>query len=198
MKVAIRDILLLSTDEYIDCSDYVNDLIFNAPATVSCWLRPLHNKNTGSTFFLLLMMQIRLVVPGDMLFFFRYGSTTGGLTGETFVVYRYDNGGAGNQVTLYGISNGYEYQNQWVNAVCVIENNTWKVYVNGVLQTLTRGTNWTGSVFKFGDNISPKDRAWVGTPGVNINIASCKVYNIGLSADQILDNYNATKGRFGL
>ena len=188
----------LSTDEYIDCSDYVNDLIFNAPATVSCWLMPLHDKNTGSTFFFIANDVDPVSSAGGYAFLFRYGSTTGGLTGETFVVYRYDNGGAGNQVTLYGISNGYEYQNQWVNAVCVIENNTWKVYVNGVLQTLTRGTNWTGSVFKFGDNISPKDKAWVCTPGANINIASFKVYNIGLSADQILDNYNATKGRFGL
>jgi hypothetical protein len=188
----------LSTDEYIDCSDYVNDLIFNAPATVSCWLMPLHNKNTGSTFFFIANDVDPVSSAGGYAFLFRYGSTTGSLTGETFVVYRYDNGGQSSQVTLYGISNGYEYQNQWVNAVCVIENNTWKVYVNGVLQTLTRGSGWYGSVFKFGDNISPKDRAWVGTPGANINIASLKVYNIGLSADQILDNYNATKGRFGL
>ena len=76
-----------STDEFIDCSDYVDDLIFNSPATISTWLMPLHDKNTGSTFFFI-ANDVGPVVNGTGAYGFliRYGSTTGGLTGETFVV----------------------------------------------------------------------------------------------------------------
>ena len=185
-------------DDYIDCSDHVDDLIFDSPATISTWLMPLSDKNTGSTFFFIANDVDPVSSTGGYAFIIRYGSTTGSLTGETFVIYRYDGGGQGHQVTLYGVNNGYEYQNQWVNATVVVENNTWKLYVNGILQTLTRGTYWTGAQFKYGESISPKDRAWIGTPGTNIRVASTKVYNIALTQQQILQNYNALKGRYGL
>jgi len=188
----------LATDEYIDCSDHVDDLIFSSPATISTWLMPLHNKNTGSTFFFIANDVDPVSSTGGYAFIIRYGSTTNCLTGETFVIYRYNGGGTSSLVTLYGVSNGYEYQNQWVNATVVIDNNTWKLYVNGTLQTLTRGTCWTGAQFKYGENISPKDRAFIGTSGANIRLADVKVYNTALTQQQILDNYNASKGRFGL
>ena len=187
-----------STDEFIDCSDYVDDLIFNSPATISTWLMPLHDKNTGSTFFFIANDVDPVSSTGGYAFIIRYGATTGCLTGETFVIYRYTGGGTSNLLTLYGVSNGYEYQNQWVNATVVVENNTWKLYVNATLQTLTKGSCWNGTQFTYGENISPKTRAWVGTPGTNIRLADTKVYNIALTQQQILDNYNATKGRYGL
>lgn len=198
-KTGNRGYWNLATDEYIDCSSHIDDLIFSSPATISTWLMPLHDKNAGSTFFFIGNDTTAVSNgTGAYGFLIRYGSTTGALTGETFVVYRYDGGNAGNQLTLYGISDGYEYQNQWVNATVVVESNTWKLYVNGILQTLTRGTFWTGAQFKYGESMSPKNRALIGTSGANVRLADVKVYNTALTQQQILDNYNATKGRFGL
>jgi hypothetical protein len=186
-----------NTDEYIDCSAYADNLIFSSPATISCWFMPLHDKNTGSVLFSM-SNDVAVGTTGSYAFIFRYGNVTGTIPAETFCVHNYNGSNSQTQATFYGIANGYDYQNQWVNAVCVVENNTWKVYVNGSLQTLTKSTYWNGSLFTFGDHIASKDNVRIVTAGSNINMASFQIYNIGLSADQILDNYNATKGRFGL
>ena len=70
-------------------------------------------------------------------------------------------------------------------------------YHNGIIANITNPTFGTPTTipnrtFNVGGISAENTAYWSG------NIAYVKLYNKLLSADQILDNYNATKGRFGL
>jgi len=68
---------------------------------------------------------------------------------------------------------------------------TWKAYKNGVLD----GSSISG-VGSF-----PGDYFWIGNGYngyTNIEVYNTKLYNRALSAQEVLQNYNATKSRFGI
>jgi hypothetical protein len=85
--------------------------------------------------------------------------------------------------------------NIWYNVVGTYDGNNIKIYINGVLdnQKARIGTIPTGS-----DNIimgfNPSGEALV----YNGRISNTQIYNRALSAQEVLQNYNATKTRFGL
>lgn len=93
--------------------------------------------------------------------------------------------------------------NTWLNIVSVFTtsttvagNNSIINYVNGVVNagtvtttSLTYGTDTSSNIF-LGRRTT--------TPYLNGSIASVHIYNRGLSASEVLFNYNATKSRFGL
>lgn len=76
-----------------------------------------------------------------------------------------------------------------------------QLFVNGILRQST-SRNWTGQTF----NITGRN-FYVGAITSNSNtpqnfwndkISQCCLYNRALSAEEILQNYNSTKARFGL
>ena len=78
---------------------------------------------------------------------------------------------------------------------------TYNMYVNGVLDTSSNtsspsagsGTTWNSG------NSNPRYGAWHnGSYDWNGNIGPLQVYNRSLSSNEVLHNYNALKGRFGL
>jgi len=96
--------------------------------------------------------------------------------------------------------------NTWYMATMIVNrSSTIQLYINGTQETLIgSGTisQWAGLDFQstnparwgsytFNDNISPN-------LVLNGRIAIGQIYNRALSATEVLQNYNATKGRFGL
>jgi hypothetical protein len=85
--------------------------------------------------------------------------------------------------------------NTWYNLTGVNTGGVTYMYVNGIQQTQTIIssilTPVSGSVI---------GRAYPNTANYYLNgsIASSQIYNRALSASEVLQNYNATKGRFGL
>jgi hypothetical protein len=77
--------------------------------------------------------------------------------------------------------------------------NNFKVYVNGSL-TSTNSFNWTTGQGSENNSIMYLGRAYPGGGyRLNGNIYNFKIYkNQVLTASEVLQNYNATKGRFGL
>lgn len=81
----------------------------------------------------------------------------------------------------------------WHHVVGVVDNSNMLIYVDGVLQqtkTKINGTTTSGQNLVIGGNHLGRYQS--------CRIASARCYNIALSAAQVLQNYNATKGRFGL
>jgi len=77
---------------------------------------------------------------------------------------------------------------------CIVGNLSKQIYINGILRnsSSTALTNPVGGIAlgTFGQ--------YGGDFNSNVNIANFKFYNRALSATEVLQNYNATKTRFGL
>ena len=109
-------------------------------------------------------------------------------------------------VNIYGVTEGVDPQNKWYNMCVTTQSGSWQIYVNGVLQNLTRSSYWQGNIFGYGEDISSKTNVTIGAlrRGSQVigvfqgSIVHTSLHNRLLSSDEILQNYNALKGRFGL
>ncbi len=85
-------------------------------------------------------------------------------------------------------------QNTWYCVAVTTDNiSNKKIYINGILDAQTTLTNisfpTTYNIGRYGGNLNYN---WGG------NIANVQIYNRALTTSEILQNYNATKTRFGL
>ena len=83
----------------------------------------------------------------------------------------------------------------WMNVAATYDGTTPLIYVNGVSQTLTGQITAAAGVA----NKCYIGRIAYSTPYYfNGKIANVKIYNRALTSTEVLQNYNATKDRFGL
>lgn len=71
-----------------------------------------------------------------------------------------------------------------------------KVYVNGILQTLTFGSSVPSSI-TINDVMQVGWRPWASLYS-GFSISTLQMYNTALSEAEVLQNFNNTRGRFGL
>jgi len=109
-----------------------------------------------------------------------YAVTTGGKTGN------------------YGdVSNSSISINTWYNIGYVSTINTISLYINGTLDN-TMSNSWRGGNI-INSSTSLKLASHYDAPTyTNCKMSNVMVYNKALSAQEVLQNYNATKTRFGL
>ena len=83
----------------------------------------------------------------------------------------------------------------WYNGLIQRNSGTVSIFINGISQSVTNPTIFSATSFsQNGLSIGA-----ISTPYyLNGNIANFRMYNTALNANQIVQNYNATKGRFGL
>jgi len=89
----------------------------------------------------------------------------------------------------------------WYNLTVTTDGTNTRFYVNSVLANTSSQT--TGAVesspgLSIGSYLNSSTPPTPGTYFFNGNISSVKIYNRALSATEVLQNYNATKSRFGL
>jgi hypothetical protein len=93
--------------------------------------------------------------------------------------------------------------NTWYNLTVSYNGSagTYDMYVNGVLDTSSNTSSQTAGfgVSWVAGNSTPIIGTWYnGGFDYNGKVSNVKVYNRALSSDEVLQNYNALKGRFGL
>jgi hypothetical protein len=86
--------------------------------------------------------------------------------------------------------------NQWNNVVATFDGTIKRIYVNGVLAATS--ANLTGTVTQ-----NTTGGAFIGIHGsggypFNGRISSTSMYNRALTAPEVLQNFNATRSRFGV
>lgn len=112
-----------------------------------------------------------------------HGQGGGSITGD---FYYYNSSNA--VVLNYNLS-----PNVWVNVASVINGSskTLQLYINGSLQSTTNVTNTQSSITEFG-------RHSANTHYFNGRVSNTSIYNRALTAAEILQNFNALRGRFGI
>ena len=105
-------------------------------------------------------------------------------------------GGTINNQDLSFTTTTYLTVNAWNHIACTYNGSSKVIYVNGV-QIATVAASGTLNTGQINQYIGKYGAAGNNYP-FNGRIAESRVYNIALSAAQVLQNYNATKGRFGL
>ena len=128
--------------------------------------------------------------------FFVGKSAAGALTLQVF-----DGSGVTNRLIVYSTVDGVIADNNWhhISYSANKLTTTVNVYVDGVLKTTGSSTGlWTLST---GDSTRTLNIGRINNYNPNKlvgNIANFSIYNKALTAQEILQNYNATKTRFGL
>ena len=161
------------TNDYIDSSSIIAS---NSPFTISSWvyLASAHGSYP--------MIASIKSFPGSGCFF---GVNVGSNGADGFNLWL--------GTAIQTNNNNAPLINTWYNAVAVY-GGTAKVYVNSVLLSETSS------------GLSPgfPDGAWIGNGSIygnnfwKGNISQFSIYNRALSSQEILQNFNVTKARFGL
>jgi hypothetical protein len=148
----------------------------------------------------------KLVTPSNQGYDIIFGFYIYNLAFSTTLVY---NTGASDgygipsaQFTSLGLGNNWKHYACIMRSDVSYANN--KIYVNGVDQTLSQisgNQNASNRNFNSGNgSISSWRARYDGSTPFNgaQELAIFRIYNRGLSATEVLQNYNATKSRFGL
>ena len=99
--------------------------------------------------------------------------------------------GTGNGVSL----SKSEFYNNWHHIVATYDGSIVKLYYDGVSRGTGAGTS-TGNLTNNIKTLTVASRA--AEVSTNASIPVVRIYNRALSADEVFQNYNATKKRFGL
>jgi hypothetical protein len=124
-----------------------------------------------------------------------------------------DNGSSGNGIIFFG-QTGSGYFRTWVagavnvGTIVVCSGNWINIgitrssglvtqYVNGLSTSTFTAANsvLTNQTLALGSNVSTGPGSYGGFPG---SISTVNIYNRALSAAEVLQNYNALRGRYGL
>jgi hypothetical protein len=109
-----------------------------------------------------------------------------GTTGTTLTYYHYNGG------WLFKNATTNVLDNVWHQAVFVNTANTMIIYLDGVVEK----SSFSSTADNASNLVNGFGGSWTGT--FTGNLSNFMYYNTNLSAAQVLQNYNATKGRFGL
>jgi len=167
-----------STNDYITLSTAVSNTIY----TLNFWYKTGTNDGSYGYF------STDSNSPRSRGLAISEGGTFGGLSYGKFYYYDGVSVNVLNQTTLLNVTN------KWYNIAAVIDtsSNNIKVYINGVLDVNQTINAMATSVDEIGRWKSGNLNF------LNGNMASYKIYNKALTATEVLQNYNATKNRFGL
>jgi len=118
-----------------------------------------------------------------------------GTNSDRFYINRFDNTfsfSRGNPIISHGKSPAPS--GAWYNITLTWDSSNFNSYVNGVYNlTSTYAASGTTSFFTIGGYTSP-----LGSQGFTGKIATTQIYNRALTAQEVTQNYNAFKSRFGL
>ena len=176
-------------DDYIDLGDN-NIFSFgnsstDSPFSISSWI----NMDNTNRF----RIANKYINPGNKEYIFTIGGT------DLLTLNLYDNSSGGYIGRKYNTALT-SYQGQWIHVACTYDGASVlsgiKLYLNG---TRVDDIDNNSGTYTAMENTTQPFRIGQQSGGyANGKIANFHIYNRALSANEVLHNYNALKGRFGL
>ncbi len=175
------------TNDYVNCGEFANNL---GEMSAGVWVNTSYTG--GSYVWFISKIADVSTGAGWALGTWNFGK----------VVFITQNAGGAQYKQLDVPTPTFSYAGKWTHIMGTLTggvNGTIRIYINGVSQALRDSS--TGIVTNTSTSepvsIGKKDN-YGGSGWLSGNIAIASVYNRALSASEVLQNYNATKGRFGL
>jgi hypothetical protein len=173
--------------------DYVTGSLpnFNV-GCISMWINPSTLINSGSAFQSLIVLKYTGVANSE--WYASLGSSTSYFTNEYITL-----ADVANDTRTVIDDGGSLLANTWCNLVFNIESGTYKIYLNGVKKTeTTRGGGvqqlTTPNLIQLGAFV----RGSILSGPFPGKVASTQLYNRALSANEVSQNFNALRGRYGI
>ena len=168
-------------DDRIDFGNASSRLISTSPYTFSAWVKITDNNNIQTV--------LSTTNGSDSGYKLEINTGLAGYTNITFY----------NQSDTKRIKCDFSSYNSWQNIV-VVRNGTSnnKIYVNTIPQTLTTNTENLANPSSTFPLVIGAQYYTSYYRNLNGEIGNIQIYNRALSANEVLHNYNALKGRFGV
>lgn len=162
--------------------DYMDITIPNLTTTVSLEFWAKYNNFTGN------------MIMGFLLYdIYAYAGSIGFNTANSDVY-----GLTSTQVTNLGLANNWKHYLFVMRSDVSYTNN--KIYVNGVAQSLSQVHSTENAALRNFNSGAARISGWRNDTGYKFpgSISVIRAYNVELTNTQVLQNYNATKSRFGI
>ena len=181
--------------------DGVNEYIVDSSISsfnvgcINIWIKPTTIINASSTGTIL--MQLRYGVPANSSWYIALGSITSLLTNEYITITN-----PSNDTRTAVADGGSLLANTWVNIVINWESTIYKIYINNIVKTTSAavggnvGQLTVPNTYVIGSFQINNTAVYSGFfPG---SVATTKLYNRTLTATEVLQNFQATRTRFGV
>jgi hypothetical protein len=175
------------TDDYINLGDAISIVGYSLPMTIDLWVNFVDTSTNLSLF------NLDSTSPYNGIWCNITGSVGG--TREVQVSFG-DGGGASSSDRRTAQTTTGVNTLEFVNITLIVNGATdFEIYFNGVIQPITLSgvggiINWSGGDGYIGN--------FNNSLFMNGSVSSFKVYSNALTSTEVLQNYNALKGRFGL
>ena len=177
-------------DDYVDCGNNTPLQITNN-LSVFGWVKGGSQDNKD------IVTKYR-TISDQRSWIFGTSLSSDGLGTNKLKVVLSSNGTFNSGFLKYYISDLVVFDNNWKYVGFVFQSNSLKLYVNGSEVSTTKIYDATVNTL-----YNSSASVWVGAMSnpanqYTGNVSTTQIYNRALSSDEVLQNYNATKGRFGL
>jgi len=166
-------------DDYVTVTNGMNSLVGTNTVTFSAWIY----RTSAPSYWAGIISNKVNVTDGICLL----------VNPDSKIFWQYDGGTSG----VYAIYGGATLAtNTWYNIAGVYDNEGLKTYLNGVLNESAADPGKSlSSAGNMDITLGAQSPAAACFPG---RIAQCSVYNRSLSASEMLQNFNALRGRYGI
>jgi hypothetical protein len=166
-------------DDYVTVTNGMNSLVGTNTVTFSAWIY----RTSAPSYWAGIISNKVNVTDGICLL----------VNPDSKIFWQYDGGTSG----VYAIYGGATLAtNTWYNIAGVYDNEGLKTYLNGVLNESAADPGKSlSSAGNMDITLGSQSPAAACFPG---RIAQCSVYNRSLSASEMLQNFNALRGRYGI
>lgn len=181
--------------------DGINDYIIRetlssfSVGSISLWVRPQTTINSSSGFQSLIQLRYQ-AAAGNFAWLIALGAATSLINNEYITILNVQNN------TRTGVvDNGSLLANTWYNLVFNFETSLYRIYVNNVIRSTVSATAGHVGLLTNPNRLYLSALDGDGSPISGFfqgSIGQTLLYNRSLSVNEILQNYNALKGRYGL
>jgi hypothetical protein len=180
--------------------DGVNDYVQNIAIptfnvfSIDIWVKPTTLVNSLTS--IKCLIQLRYGTGVNTSWYIALGSATSLVSNEYITI-----SNTSNDRRTSVADGGSLLGNTWYNLVVNYESTLYKIYVNGIIKSTISSPSGNVELLTNPNRLYLCGLDGEGFPPrifLDASIGSTKIYNRALTAQEVLQNYNATKSRFGL